>query len=95
MIGGLEIRHMPKSFSTLPLRVNSNRMLDSFSALSLVGATGDGGVSRVAFSEARLAARDWFCAEEKMLVWNSAWTGLGIILPSSHLHLRQVQVLRA
>jgi beta-ureidopropionase / N-carbamoyl-L-amino-acid hydrolase len=54
---------MPKPFSPLPLRVNSNRMFDSFSALSLVGATGGGGVSRVALSEAHLVARDWFHTE--------------------------------
>jgi hydantoinase/carbamoylase family amidase len=52
---------MPEPFSSL--RVNSNRMLDSFSALSLIGATGDGGVSRVALGEAHLKAREWFCAE--------------------------------
>jgi N-carbamoyl-L-amino-acid hydrolase len=52
---------MPESFSTL--RVNSTRLLDSFSALSLIGATGDGGVSRVALGEAHLAAREWFHAE--------------------------------
>jgi beta-ureidopropionase / N-carbamoyl-L-amino-acid hydrolase len=52
---------MPKSFSTL--RINPDRMLDSFSALSLIGATGDGGVSRVALSEIHLAARAWFRSE--------------------------------
>ncbi len=34
-----------------------------FSALSLIGATGDGGVSRVALGEVHLAARNWFRAE--------------------------------
>jgi hydantoinase/carbamoylase family amidase len=52
---------MAELFSSL--RVNSTRMLDSFSALSLIGATGDGGVSRVALGEAHLAARDWLRAE--------------------------------
>jgi N-carbamoyl-L-amino-acid hydrolase len=52
---------MPKSFSSL--RVNSIRMFDSFSALSLIGATGDGGVNRIAFSEAHFAAREWFREE--------------------------------
>ena len=48
---------MTESFSTLPLRVNSDRMLASFIQLALIGATGDGGVSRVTFSAAHLAAR--------------------------------------
>ena len=49
---------MTESFSTL--RVNSDRMLASFIQLALIGATGDGGVSRVTFSETHLAARKWF-----------------------------------
>jgi hydantoinase/carbamoylase family amidase len=49
---------MTESFSTL--RVNADRMYDSFIHLALIGATGDGGVSRVTFSEAHLAARTWF-----------------------------------
>jgi beta-ureidopropionase / N-carbamoyl-L-amino-acid hydrolase len=57
----METHHMTESFSTL--RVNANRMLDSFIYLASFGATGDGGVSRVTFSEAHLAARKWFRAE--------------------------------
>ncbi len=49
---------MAGSFSTL--RINPNRMLDSFNQLALIGATGDGGVNRTTFSEAHLAARKWF-----------------------------------
>ena len=49
---------MTDSFSTL--RINSGRMLAAFDQLALIGATGDGGVSRVTFSEAHLAARKWF-----------------------------------
>jgi N-carbamoyl-L-amino-acid hydrolase len=45
-------------FSTL--RVNPDRMLASFNQLALIGATGDGGVSRVALSEAHRSARTWF-----------------------------------
>ncbi len=52
---------MTESFPTL--RVNSDRMLDTFNLLALIGATGDGGVSRVTFSEAHLAARKWFREE--------------------------------
>ena len=49
---------MTESFSTL--RINSDRMLDTFNQLALFGATGDGGVHRTTFSESHLAARKWF-----------------------------------
>ena len=49
---------MTELFSTL--RVNADRMLAAFIHLASIGATGDGGVSRVTFSEAHLAARKWF-----------------------------------
>jgi len=52
---------MTEAFSTL--RVNADRMNDSFIHLASIGATGDGGVSRVTFIEAHLAARAWFRAE--------------------------------
>jgi len=42
------------------LRVNSERMMDAFNELAHIGATGDGGVHRPTFSEAHLAAREWF-----------------------------------
>ncbi len=45
---------------TKDLRVNSDRMLAAFNELALIGATGDGGVNRPAFSEAHLTARKWF-----------------------------------
>ena len=45
---------------TKKLRVNSDRMLDSFNQLALIGATAAGGVNRPTFSEAHLAARKWF-----------------------------------
>ena len=48
---------------TKDLRVNSDRMLAAFNQLALIGATGDGGVNRPTFSEAHLAARQWFQAE--------------------------------
>ena len=48
---------------TRHLRVNSDRMLDSFNRLALIGATNDGGVHRPTFSEAHLAAREWFREE--------------------------------
>lgn len=49
---------MTESFSTL--RINPDRMLDTFNQLALIGTTGDGGVNRTTFSEAHLAARKWF-----------------------------------
>ena len=48
---------------TKDLRVNADRMLDSFNQLALIGATADGGVNRPTFSEAHLAARTWFREE--------------------------------
>ena len=45
------------------LRINSDRMLAAFNELAYsrgLGATGDGGVHRPTFSEAHLAARNWF-----------------------------------
>lgn len=42
------------------LRVNSERMQKAFDQLALIGATGDGGVDRVALSQAHLEARQWF-----------------------------------
>jgi beta-ureidopropionase / N-carbamoyl-L-amino-acid hydrolase len=49
---------MPRSFSSL--RINQDRLLDSFNQLASIGATADGGVHRPTFSEAHLAARKWF-----------------------------------
>lgn len=48
---------------TKDLRVNPDRMLDSFDRLALIGATAEGGVHRPTFSEAHLAARKWFREE--------------------------------
>ena len=48
---------------TKHLRVNSDRMLDSFNRLASIGATAGGGVHRPTFSEAHLAARKWFQEE--------------------------------
>ena len=42
------------------LSINEERFLDDFNALAQIGATGDGGVNRPAFSESHLAARKWF-----------------------------------
>jgi hydantoinase/carbamoylase family amidase len=42
------------------LRVNEARLRDDFEALAKIGATPEGGVSRPTFSDAHLAAREWF-----------------------------------
>lgn len=49
---------MTQAFSSL--RIDPNRILDSFNQLASIGATADGGVDRPTFSEAHLAARKWF-----------------------------------
>lgn len=51
---------MPQEFSSLPLRVNANRMQNAFNHLASIGATADSGVDRPSLSEAHLAARKWF-----------------------------------
>jgi beta-ureidopropionase / N-carbamoyl-L-amino-acid hydrolase len=48
---------MTPTFSSL--RVNADRMLDSFNQLAAIGGTADLGVDRPSFSEAHLAARAW------------------------------------
>ncbi|MBM4428008.1 MAG: Zn-dependent hydrolase [Chloroflexi bacterium] len=48
---------MTQAFSSL--RINADRMLDSFNQLALIGGTADSGVDRPSFSEAHLAARAW------------------------------------
>lgn len=42
------------------LRINPGRMRAAFEALAQIGATGEGGVNRPTFSQAHLAARQWF-----------------------------------
>jgi beta-ureidopropionase / N-carbamoyl-L-amino-acid hydrolase len=48
---------MTPNFSSL--RINSDRMLDAFNQLALIGGTADSGVHRPTFDEAHLAARAW------------------------------------
>ncbi|MEW6085616.1 MAG: Zn-dependent hydrolase [Chloroflexota bacterium] len=48
---------------TKTLRINSDRMLDSFTRLAAIGSTGEGGVHRPSLSEAHLAARTWYREE--------------------------------
>lgn len=48
---------------TKELRVNSDRMLNSFNELASIGATGDGSVNRPTFNEAHRSARKWFRQE--------------------------------
>lgn len=49
---------MTSTFSSL--RINPDRMLDSFTQVSSFGSTSEGGVNRPSFSEAHLQARKWF-----------------------------------
>ncbi|HCR71902.1 MAG TPA: Zn-dependent hydrolase [Anaerolineae bacterium] len=49
---------MTSTYSSL--RINSDRMLDSFTQVSVFGSTSEGGVNRPSFSEAHLQARKWF-----------------------------------
>ncbi len=46
----------------MTLLINPDRFKADFDALAQIGATGDGGVSRPALSEAHLEARRWFLA---------------------------------
>jgi len=48
---------------TKDLRINADRMAASFNQLALIGVTAEGGVHRPTFSEAHLAARQWFREE--------------------------------
>jgi N-carbamoyl-L-amino-acid hydrolase len=48
---------------TKTLRVDSDRMLDSFNRLASIGASADGGVNRPSLTEAHLAARKWYREE--------------------------------
>src|SRR5215211_6638830 len=50
----------PETKTLHSLRINSDRMLVAFNELARIGAAGDGGVNRPTFSEAHLAARQWF-----------------------------------
>src|SRR5258708_31445280 len=50
----------PLSSADAPQRVDADRMREDFEALSRIGATAEGGVSRPTFSDAHFAARAWF-----------------------------------
>jgi beta-ureidopropionase / N-carbamoyl-L-amino-acid hydrolase len=52
----------PLSPADAPQRVDADRMREDFEALSKIGATPEGGVSRPTFSDAHFAARKWFLA---------------------------------
>jgi N-carbamoyl-L-amino-acid hydrolase len=86
---------------TKDLRVNADRMSASFDQLALIGATEEGGVHRPTFSEAHLAARQWFREEVERSGLEFHTDGAGnhsAILRTStpeeiaHLHPAQVQV---
>ena len=45
----------------LSLRINENRFREYFEQLARIGATPEGGVNRLTFSQAHTEAREWFC----------------------------------
>jgi N-carbamoyl-L-amino-acid hydrolase len=49
------------------LRASPDRMQDRIDTLATFGANPEGGVSRIAFSDFDLAARDWLCSEMERL----------------------------
>lgn len=66
---------MTSTFSSL--RINSDRMLDSFTQASSFGATSEGGVNRPSFSEAHLQARKWFREQIESSVFEFRTDGAG------------------
>ena len=62
---------------TNTLRVNPDRMLDSFNRLASIGATAAGGVNRPSLSEAHLAARTWFREEIESAGFEFRTDGVG------------------
>jgi N-carbamoyl-L-amino-acid hydrolase len=44
----------------MSLKINENRLLKNLAEIAQIGATADGGVHRIAFSETDLAGRAWF-----------------------------------
>jgi N-carbamoyl-L-amino-acid hydrolase len=52
----------PLSPADAPQRVDAGRMREDFEALSKIGATPEGGVSRPTFTDAHFAARKWLLA---------------------------------
>ena len=78
------------------LHINSDRMLTAFNELAQIGATGDGGVHRLTFSEAHLAARNWYREQIEKAGLEFRTDGAGnhsavlpasVITSSQHLHL--------
>lgn len=59
------------------IRINEEQFRTHFEALAKIGATGDGGVNRPAFSEAHLKARQWFLAQAKEIGLESHIDGAG------------------
>jgi hypothetical protein len=81
------------------LRINSDRMLTAFNELAHsrgLGATGDGGVHRPTFSEAHLAARNWYREQIEKAGLEFRTDGAGnhsAVLPASVLTSSQQSLL--
>ncbi|MCP4165679.1 MAG: hypothetical protein GY759_07270 [Chloroflexi bacterium] len=72
-------------------KINEPRLLADLDMLSAIGRTGDGGVSRLAMSEADVAGREWFRqrVREAGLIFRKDGAGnLSAMLPSTRLGAR-------
>lgn len=58
-----------------PLKINSQRLLANLADLAKIGATADGGVTRLAFSDEDIAGREWFTTHVKQLGFDYATDG--------------------
>ena len=75
------------NIETSLLKVNASRLLKNIDSLAQIGRTSDGGVSRPAFSEADVAARNWFRkqVEDAGLKYQEDGAGnLSAVLPSAN-----------
>src|SRR5205085_11829399 len=51
-----------RDYTTVTIRVDADRLRDDFDALAAIGTTPDGGVERLALTDADLEARAWFAS---------------------------------
>jgi N-carbamoyl-L-amino-acid hydrolase len=76
---------------TLP-RVDGERMREDFEALSRIGATAEGGVSRPTFSDAHFAAREWFLTRARAAELDTQVDAAGnhsaVLAAQPHRHAR-------
>jgi beta-ureidopropionase / N-carbamoyl-L-amino-acid hydrolase len=68
------------------LKINEQRLLDDLDALARIGATSDGGLSRLAMSSADVEGRSWFRqrVQESGLIFRADGAGnISAVLPSA------------